>query len=256
MIVGFGRAPLRLVEELRKYADDPRILLWPEFFDAKQQLINRNYAAYIRQLLMFRNSIVIALWPDWYYRLDLARYLDIAWIFPMHSLNEIDFVLRLDDHVRLLFLGYPSARELRDYSLETFLDVARELGLPTWYLGASSREVREAVAHGFDGVDVTTLSIPGWGFRDNRRVDSAALIATWLKSLADGKVLEKHRLLALAKCRPLVSFEARKVCEEMCRHEERTDLCLEACIDTYPDFRPVIKVLAKLAKCEPLVKQP
>lgn len=205
MIIGFGRAPQKLLEELRKYVDDHRVLIYPEFFDAKLSLIKeRSYAKYLEKLIEYRSRIIIAVWPDYYYRVEIARLVD-AWIFPMHSVDEIDFVLKLDDHVSLLFLGYPSSKELRDYSLEDFLTLARELDLPMWYLGASPREVREALRYGFDGVDVHTLSIPGWGYRDNRGCrDSPRLIALWLKALAEGRILSRKHLISLTRCKPLI----------------------------------------------------
>jgi len=208
MIVGVGSAPPRLLEELRKYVKHPRVFIWPEFFDSKRELIEKRYARYVEKVLAYRHGIVIALWPDYLYedKFGLCSY-DILWIFPLHSLSELDKL-----RARCIaFLGYPSQREatisgqrvvLRDYDIRSFLDAAEQLGYSTWYLGANSREIYEAVAHRFDGVDVTTLSIPGWGYRHNLGPGAAAVIARWLEALAEGRIL-RSRNGKLIEVRPL-----------------------------------------------------
>ena len=204
MIVGFGSAPPQLLERLRLYVDDPRVLIYPEFFDAKRELIEKRYARYVEKVLAYRHRIVIALWPDYCHAECAARFglhsmTDIVWVFPLHHMWEINFVLGFMDRVfDTFFVGYASQQSLRDYTIHQFIDACRAHGLPMWYLGANSREIYEAVLNRFDGVDVTTLSIPGWSYRDNLRPEAPKVISEWLRALANGVVLRSRngRLVA------------------------------------------------------------
>ena len=161
MLIGIGNAHSKTLELLRlRFATYQNVYVYPEFFDAKLKLVlERNYVTYIMQLYRNRDSIVLAVYPDWYHKLYVAKLVDCVWIYPLHSLDEIDFVLRLSD-VAEVMLGFPSSDRidnivLRDYTLQQFIDVAKMYGFRTWWLGANKTELRKAMRYNFDGVDIT-----------------------------------------------------------------------------------------------------
>lgn len=196
--MGFGYAPRFFIERLRSYVAHPMVLIYPEFFDDKNALLRSDRVSYVLRLLENRDRVVVALWPDYMAedRFGLCSY-DVLWVYPLHSLREVD---RLPQCIE--FLGFASERSLRDYTLAQFLDVAKQLGYRTWFLGASSRELRLALVCGFDGVDVTTLSIPGWRYSDSRRPDAPALVALFLENLAERRLLTRAQLYRLCRlCR-------------------------------------------------------
>ena len=184
MIIGFGSAPRKVLEQLRSKPLPPNVLVYPEFFDSKSDLINRRYEAYVRKVREWRANIIVAVWPDYVYSDYLCKYDDIMWIFPLHSLSELS---RLPPCIT--FVGYASAPNLRDYTIREFMAKAPR---PWWYLGANSTEIYEALRYRFDGVDVTTLSIPGWCYRDNIR--NGHLVVEWLTQLAKGRILKAKQL--------------------------------------------------------------
>ena len=185
VIVAYGSAPKRLLLELREYKYDENVLLFPEFFDSKRNLISRNYRAYFKKVREWERNIIVALWPDYFYAAWPCKYKDIMWVFPLHTKDELTKLPPC-----ITFIGYASSPELRDYDLRWFVE---NVPRPWWYLGASSKEVYEAVRYRFDGVDVHSLSIPGWGFRDS--IHNAEKIALWLQQLARGRVLKRNDLV-------------------------------------------------------------
>jgi len=192
MIVGVGRAPKRLLEELRKLIDDPRIFIFPEFFDDKRYLLSSRrdrVLRYVERVARYRSSVVFAIYPDYCNRLSLLcdLFSDILWIYPLHSLKEVEDGLPwcID------WLGYASDPRYRNYSLQQFLDIAKRYGFRTWFLGANAREVPIAINNGFDGVDVTTLSVPKVMFRDIKHPSFPNRFALFLKRIASGEAAIK-----------------------------------------------------------------
>ncbi len=154
-VIAFGENPSHILSLLRSMIDDVRILVYPEFFDSKRLLLNRNYRAYICRLIEQRDRIIVAVWPDYYHSL-LPRALEhIVFVYPLHSIRELDFVLKVSDHFDIM-LGFPNKPELRDYTLESFLDAARTYGFRTWLLGLKRRFTKHL--HNFYGTDVTPSS--------------------------------------------------------------------------------------------------
>jgi len=213
VIVAFGSGPPRLLDELRKYLDRIDTLVYPEFFDAKKFLVNREWSRYAHEVMtsIARGTTVIAVFPDYCYDRCLAvlrPVLDRAvWVYPLHSKNELGWVLtRFDNAVPEWFLGFPNRPELRDFDMEWFLDAAKRYGLRTWLMGLKPRFAKYIRL--IDGCDVTTLSIPGWGYRDNREgyrgIPPAAYVAEFMKRLAGERVvLGRHQLRNIFSVKPL-----------------------------------------------------
>jgi len=184
MIVGLGEHPKFLLDKLRDFIDLPNVLIYPEFYDDMQSLIRRKWSKYINDLVRMRDIVIIALWPDYYYRLNsVLADLPIIYIFPLHSLHELEFVLKLSDKVDM-FIGYASNPKYRNYSLREFLNLSKTYGLSTWYLGANSRELKQALQYGFDGVDITPIAFPRLGFKDFRKPGFVEKYAEFIKYLA------------------------------------------------------------------------
>ncbi|RLG82984.1 MAG: hypothetical protein DRO39_08920, partial [Thermoprotei archaeon] len=100
MIVGVGMVPSKLLEQLRRLVDDPRILLYPEFFDDKKSLLQLKRVKYIEKLLAVKNRVVVALWPDYLYDDPYGLCsLDVIWVFPIHSIEEFERLPRCIDVV-------------------------------------------------------------------------------------------------------------------------------------------------------------
>ncbi|RLE93328.1 MAG: hypothetical protein DRN04_07565 [Thermoprotei archaeon] len=156
MKVGLGEHPrfvLRVLEERLRGYD---VIIYPSFFDDKSLLMGGEYRKYFRKLLRLRKRVKIAVYPDYFYRIpSFVKCLDVIWIYPLHSLSELGFVLRLSDVVEL-YLGFPNRSELRDYSLTRFLEVARTYGFKTWLLGLKPC-FRKYVCV-FDATDVSPIS--------------------------------------------------------------------------------------------------
>ena len=133
------------------------LLVYPEFFDNASLLLDGGTDLYLRELEKLGDRVLIAVWPDYcysFYPLHIVRS-DYIWVYPLHLLKEIDFVLRLSDRVTL-YLGYLSIhykKILRDYSLEQFLEIAKLYGLPIWLMGAKARDLPYICI--FDGFDTT-----------------------------------------------------------------------------------------------------
>ena len=183
MIVGVGRVPQRLLEELRVLVDHPNVFIYPEFFDDKKALLAKRYARYVERFLRYRGRVVVALWPDYLYedRYGLCRF-DVVWVFPIHSLGEFGKVPSCVDVV-----GFAADPRFRSYGLQDFVERARELGYAMWWLGASKREIPVAKAHGFWGLDVNTGST-GLSYREIRSPWFPAYFARFLKRVADGEM--------------------------------------------------------------------
>jgi len=127
--------------------------VYPEFFDDKDLLIKRKWGQYVRRLHEKRNTVKIAVWPDYCYEVWLKKAFSVAWVFPLHRKSELDFALRID----VDFIGMPQSKLLRDYSVQWFADVAREQGFRTWLLGLHRSLYRYLPL--FNGTDITTLSL-------------------------------------------------------------------------------------------------
>ena len=203
-IVGFGSAPRRLLEELRRYVDHPNIYIFPEFFDDKKSLIQRRYAKYVENVYKNRDRIIIALWPDYLYddRFNLCD-LPIIWIFPLHSMKELEQGLPWC----IEFVGYATQESLRDYTIYEYLDAVKMYGYRKWMLGANSREIYDCIRYNFDGVDITTLTIPSITFSDLKNWDVVVkIIKIFLENLVEGRVLRKKQILNMLRTRSLESF--------------------------------------------------
>lgn len=183
MIVGVGRVPQRLLEELRALVDHPSVFIYPEFFDDKRSLLAKRHALYVERLLRYRGRVVIAVWPDYLYedRYGLCR-LDVVWVFPIHSLGEFGKVPSCVDVVALA----PEKGD-RDYTVAQFVERARELGYAMWWFGARRREIGIAASLGFWGLDVNTGST-GLSYREIRSPWFPAYFARFLKRVADGEM--------------------------------------------------------------------
>lgn len=190
MIVGVGRLPGFLLDELRGLVDDPRVLIYPEFFDDKKALVNRRYARYVERLLEERRRVVVALWPDYLYedRYGLCS-LDVVWVFPIHSLEEFGRLPRCIDVV-----GYAADPRYRDYALTSFVGYAKQLGYDMWWLGASRREIGVATTLGFWGLDVNTGST-GLSFREIRSPRFPMAFASFLKRVANNELRAEQGVL-------------------------------------------------------------
>jgi len=172
MIIGLGEHPRRVLKMLREYfKNNPNIIIYPEFFDDLRKLVSGNYRSYIRKLIKIRNIVKIAVWPDYLHRIPppFTTLTHIIWIYPLHHMSELSFVLKLSDKFNL-FLGFPNRDELRDYGLTRFITVAEEYSLKTWLLGLKPKFIKpKFIRHIrlFDGTDVTPISFPQLGLFKN-----------------------------------------------------------------------------------------
>ena len=191
MIVGIANIPSWLLDEVRKLSSD-RVFVYPEFFDAKQQLVNGNSVVkYVSKVVQYRDRIIIAVFPDYQSedRWGLCS-LDIVWIYPLHRKEELYRLPRCID-----FVGIPSDAESRNYRLYEIYDEMRSLGYRLWLLGLRPSVAKLLRYYRFDGVDVTTLSIPKWQFSDNRQPYAAKAFRIFVEELSNGRVLDKYELL-------------------------------------------------------------
>jgi len=189
MIVGIGNHPKFILDVLQEVIAHPDILIYPEFFDCKKLLIQRKYKSYYFKLLKFRDEIEVAVWPDYLYhdKYNLKRF-NFKFIFPLHSLSEIDFILKLSDKVDLM-LGFPNKPELRDYNLRSFIEIAEKYGLEKWLLGLKTRLMK--YLHLFDGTDVTTLSFPGVKFANLKNTKLLQKYVMFIENLSNIKHQQK-----------------------------------------------------------------
>lgn len=193
VVVGYGSGPMRLINVLReRLIYNNKVYVYPEFFDSKRDLLNRNYMGYVKKLWIHRNDIIIALYPDYINKiLNVPR--NILYVYPVHSLDkDSEFYDQLRQYYDVI-PGYASALGLRDYTIEQFCSVFS--CTESWYLGANSKEIYEAIEWGFWGVDITSLTIPGWSFRDN--IQHPEAIALFIEKLTQGKVLKGKHILRI-----------------------------------------------------------
>jgi hypothetical protein len=157
--IGVGRLSsyvLKLLRDLKFSKGYHNLFVYPEFYDAKFSIISKPCNTdYILSIQRNIDRIKIAVFPDYCYTLTLKDY-PLRWIFPLHSLKELDFILRLEPY----YVGYPSMMfyrgyKLRDYTLHKFMELKETYGFRIWWLGANKREFQTALQLGFDGVDVT-----------------------------------------------------------------------------------------------------
>ena len=192
MIVGVADIPSWLRDSLRDIESD-KVYIYPEFFDAKRELLNGlSVARYISRIVQCRQRIIVAVWPD--YR-TVDRWglcnLDIVWIYPLHQWQELYLLPRCID-----FVGIPSDAGSRNYRLYEIYDEVRSLGYRLWLLGLRPSAAKLLRYYRFDGVDVTTLSIPKWQFSDNKKPEAARAFRIFVEELAENNVvLDKYELL-------------------------------------------------------------
>jgi len=185
MIVGIGEHPRKQLEFLRAYfKDNPKVFVFPQFFDDKSALVTRKHRVYIKKLLLYRNKIRIAVWPDYMHSVpDVFLALeDIIWIYPLHEMEEISFVLRISDRFTI-FLGFPNRPELRNYGLSRFISIAKEYSFRTWLLGLKSRYMRHLRL--FDGCDVTPASSKKFRYKNLLNFNMLEEYARFIESLVN-----------------------------------------------------------------------
>jgi len=182
VLIGIGDSPL--ADFVKKYLYDSFVYSYfypyPKFFDNKALLLGdreRAYIYYFKSLIRNLRKVRIALWADYTPLQKVERVVSsveilkgIRFIVPIHSLSDFEIADQLRENGFSLFVGYASDKTSRDYEVFDFLKVARD---ETWYLGVSSkRELREALLHNFNGLDVT-----GYLFGSNKeRTDKKKLI--------------------------------------------------------------------------------
>ena len=192
MIVGIANIPSWLLDEVRNIGSD-RVFVYPEFFDAKQQLVNGiGVARYVTKVIQYRQRIIVAVWPD-YQTVDRWGLcsLDVVWIYPLHRWQELYLLPQCID-----FVGIPSDADSRNYRLYEIYDEIRSLGYRLWLLGLRPSAAKLLRYYRFDGVDVTTLSIPKWQFSDNKKPVAARAFRIFVEELAENNVvLDKYELL-------------------------------------------------------------
>jgi len=181
MIVGVGKIPPPLIDNLRRLIDHPNIFIYPEFFDAKKELIQRNYVKYVQRFLENHRSVIIALYPDYLYddRYGLCSF-NVIWIFPLHKLSELDKIMVPCIEV----IGFCGDEKLRDYSYTEFVDRVSELGYRMWMLGATRKQIQIASTLGFWGLDVTTWSTSRH-IKNIYSIESARTFAQFLIKVAN-----------------------------------------------------------------------
>nr|WP_255430352.1 hypothetical protein [Sulfolobus sp. NOB8H2] len=160
MIIGIGRSPLADFVKKRGIADK-QLYPYPAFFDNKISLLRgrTGYILYLKKLLLKRQEIKIAVWPD-YVKLgaaakviDLSLLSRIMFIVPIHSLSDIIIGKELEDYGFSIFYGYASDAMYRNYNLTEFLNITKG---KRWYLGISTKhELTEALRNNFNGMDIT-----------------------------------------------------------------------------------------------------
>ncbi|BFI75521.1 hypothetical protein [Sulfurisphaera ohwakuensis] len=160
MIIGIGKGPLSYFvwKYLRELVGET-LLPYPLFYDAKRELLTRKlaYIDYLRKLQLKRNEVRIAVYPDYLLpqesRVSLSPLKSIEFIVPVHSFEDLRIVEELQKMGFKVYYGYASDRRYRNYTLSEFLRVVKG---DRWYLGVSTQhELREALTHGFDGMDIT-----------------------------------------------------------------------------------------------------
>ncbi|QXJ30326.1 hypothetical protein [Saccharolobus shibatae] len=162
MIVGVGYGPLAYhIRRISLSLNNLELLPYPLFYDNKKLLLTtaNGYIYYFKELVRLRNVVKIALWPDnislgkAYKVVNISLLGDIAFIVPVHSLDQLEIVEELKAINFRVFTGYASDKRYRNYELREFL---RESKGPLWYLGVSTkRELLEAKRHCFSGLDIT-----------------------------------------------------------------------------------------------------
>jgi len=204
MIVAFGSGPPKLLEALRTYLDHPNTFIYPEFFDAKKYLINKEWSRYAQELMrnVAMGITIIAVFPDYCYDKCLAILKPIMdrviWVYPMHYRRELEWILnRFDREAAEYYLGFPNRPELRDFDMDWFLDIAKKYGFRTWLMGLKPRFAK--YVRYIDACDVTTLSIPSWAYRDNvkeyKGIPPEMFVAHFMKVLAEKRIVLHGRML-------------------------------------------------------------
>jgi len=194
MIIGIANIPSWILNRLRELVSSENVYIYPEFFDSKVELLESlSVVHYVMKILRNKDRIIIAVFPD-YQREDKWGLcnLDVLWIYPLHRKEELQRLPPCID-----FVGIPSDRESRNYDIWEIYDVVKQLGYRLWLLGLRPSAVKLLRYYRFDGVDVTTLSIPKWQFKDNRNPRAAEMFAAFVDALAKGRVLDRYDLLKM-----------------------------------------------------------
>lgn len=166
MLIGMGNNPFAkmLNEDKDVIVYKDTLYVYPRFFDAKRLLLKSSmyWKKYLQKVAEVKPEI--ALYPDYVSVGDFVSRNppQIKWIYPLHTLSQIDDVLMLAQKYDII-VGYPSGTT--DYTLSQFHEITK--GLRTWYLGVSTKSELSRVMHGdWYGFDLTTMALGS--FKDIR----------------------------------------------------------------------------------------
>ena len=136
---------------------DKCILTFPEFHDNYFVRYKRFKQQNWRKLFIISISrhaehVVFAVYPDMQKDMTylLKKYDHINWIYPLHYMNELDFVLKHE----FTWIGMPHRTKWRDYSVQWFVEITGKYGLKKWYLGWWN-ESNPSWLKEFNGFDTT-----------------------------------------------------------------------------------------------------
>jgi len=138
----------------RKIARKHGFLSYPDFLD-NFYIASKGKSdikRFMRNLCKYKKFVIFAVYPD--EMQDLGQFHNnydfCDWIYPLHSKQELDFVLKNDFE----WVGMPHSLERRDYSREWFVRECDRYGLKKWYLGFWAEDSPE-ILHQFHGFDST-----------------------------------------------------------------------------------------------------
>ncbi len=190
-LVGIGNMPEHFLRKVRYWRKRlvpitmNYVYVYPEFFDDKKLLLSGKWIEYRTKLINIYNdvekSVWIAVYPD-----HQCRWLnfpsDIQYVYPIHDLeNDWKCLEIINKHTTgWNFAGYPSG----EYNIRLFLEKAKELGYgyyDLWYMGLKPKHIK--YMNYFYGVDLTTMSIPGYNFEKIKRDGARAIIELAIKLL-------------------------------------------------------------------------
>ena len=158
MRIAIGNTFSLFLKEMRKDRElSSAFILYPQFFDSKRKLLQKDYKSYVHDVWYHRKEIEYAIYPD-YMREELPLPKSIKYIYVIHDIEkDAKAFFRLSEKFSLV-AGYASDERYRDYTLEEFLQVFANV--KKWYLGVSTkREAKEAVSSGLDYMDITTMAL-------------------------------------------------------------------------------------------------
>jgi len=177
MLVAVGKSVMQWLNLMRELKRKGLVdLIFPEFFDSKNDLIARRWIAYLRRLRKLENEVKVAAWPDYCYDARLRGKFSVEWLFPLHKASELDFALKVADYIGFLNCGW-----LRDYTLARYVEWKREYGFKAWLMGLKPRYLR--ALHLFDACDITTVSLPSYNFSEWRKLNQAEVWEEFLRQI-------------------------------------------------------------------------